>query len=238
MPVPLSPFEVKEVHRAIDDILYHQGQYARVSSGKDRMPELCLLLANTLQYKSDIGMYATALDVDSRPFFRWLALMDRLMNLAESDPRLNDPSKLFEEVDNVWPDAYAVLQELRFKVTEAGITAVTPDRATGDSPKTNRRKHRQQKSKKLTVKQLEAFQAFAECECNYSHTAKKLGLCISATRERIKAAYKKLGDHVPRKAQTRFLPTDHRGGVSVAAGPKPEPQGLGADRSPHDRRLD
>jgi hypothetical protein len=102
----------------------------------------------------------------------------------------------------------------------------------------SQRKHRQTLPRKLTGKQLEAVQAFGECECNYSHTAKKLGLCINATRDRIKAAYKKLCERVPRKAQTRSLPADHRGGVSVAAGPKPELQGHGEDLSRHDRRLD
>jgi predicted DNA-binding protein (UPF0251 family) len=104
-------------------------------------------------------------------------------------------------------------------------------------PKGNRRKHRQQKPKKLTAKQLEAVEMFGKCESNYSEAARKMGISRNAFRDHINAAYWKLGQKVPTMARTQSMPTDRRGGASVAAGPKPESQGNGMDRSGHNQRL-
>ncbi|HZL38526.1 MAG TPA: hypothetical protein VFC78_24665, partial [Tepidisphaeraceae bacterium] len=56
------------------------------------------------------------------------------------------------------------------------------------------RKHRQREpAKRLTSKQLVAAEVFGNCQSNYSATARKLGLSRSATKDRIDAGYKKLG---------------------------------------------
>jgi hypothetical protein len=99
-----------------------------------------------------------------------------------------------------------------------------------------RRKHRQRTPRSLTAKQLEAVEVFGNCESNYSQTALKLGVSINAARDRIVAAYKKLGERVPAKPQTQALPSDRRDGVAVAAGPKSEAGGDGKSRGGHDQR--
>jgi DNA-binding CsgD family transcriptional regulator len=107
--------------------------------------------------------------------------------------------------------------------------------ATGGTRGNSRQRHQRQ-PRKLTAKQLEAVQVFAECEYNYSKTARCLGLSPSATRDRIRPAFHKLGQQVPRRPKTRQLPIDRDGQSFVAAGCQPAKRGDGKNQVSFDRR--
>jgi hypothetical protein len=87
-----------------------------------------------------------------------------------------------------------------------------PARAAGR----RRRRQTRQGGESLTAKQLEAVQVFGDCESNYSATARKLGISLAATKERVRSAYWKLGQQVPTRARTERIKTDLRGGVAVS----------------------
>jgi hypothetical protein len=135
-----------------------------------------------------------------------------------------------------WWNARTLEKVLQAEAGDGGEGAVHDPSGASTVPAGNRRKHRQRKPRNLTAKQLEAMQVFGECECNYSEAARRLGLSLTAARDRIQAAYTKLGRQVPAKAQTQALPADRRGGAGVTPGPKPDARGDGKDRSGHDRR--
>jgi hypothetical protein len=106
----------------------------------------------------------------------------------------------------------------RFAVLAAAAPSQKSDGAKG--VKGVKRPARRQRaiSKALTAKQLLIVQTFAECESNYSRTAKRLALSASTVREQIEAAYKKLGQTVPTvaaKSSTKSMPVDSRGQVNV-----------------------
>ena len=106
------------------------------------------------------------------------------------------------------------------------------------SQKRPRKRRQVQQKMTLTGQQLIATQIFGECECNYTRGAKKMGIGVSAFRQHVEAAYKKLGQQVPAmNAKTQSLTTGSRGEVNIAAGTKPDARGKGDDRKGHDRRF-
>ena len=104
-----------------------------------------------------------------------------------------------------------VLRYLEGRLAQQPDAGAGPTRAKGPT----RRKHRQRSPGKLTAKQLQAVQAFGNCNGNYARTAAELGVCRATAKQHIEAAYRKLGQKVPKTPMTRALPTDRRGNVSV-----------------------
>jgi len=115
-------------------------------------------------------------------------------------------------------EATATVTCIKMEAETRAKSLSAPSVAVQALAKNNQRKHRQHQPKtKLTAKQLAAVEAFGKCDLNYSRTARRLGLSIPSARERIEAAYKKLGQQVPTKSKTQALPTDHRGQATISA---------------------
>jgi len=98
--------------------------------------------------------------------------------------------------------------------TAGGATPAGADQAPEktEASKTKRRKRTgAAKAPTLTPKQTEAMKLHGDCEGNIAEIARRLGIGRKSAEDRVKAAFKKLGRSIPRKASTKALPTSRRG---------------------------
>ncbi len=89
----------------------------------------------------------------------------------------------------------------------------------GEKKASLRRSRRRQITpvRSLTPKQVEAVQIYGECKGNLTKAAGNIGIDRTSFKERLDAAYKKLGQKPPKRqgARTRRLPQDRRGQVNI-----------------------
>jgi predicted DNA-binding protein (UPF0251 family) len=123
-------------------------------------------------------------------------------------------------------------------IEEWCITADATDKGKSTKAK-RRRRPGLRKTRPLTPKQVEAVQAYGDCEGNVSAAAKRVGVARNTYLERLNAAYKKLGKAALKKPATRALSEDNRQQVSIAGqdnGPAALPQNGENPKTKRDRR--
>ncbi|MFB3892041.1 MAG: hypothetical protein ACE15C_08460 [Phycisphaerae bacterium] len=131
------------------------------------------------------------------------------------------------EIDSALRQDLPTADQLMCRVIH-GADADKGDDAGGKAQGRKRRGRRRtgRKPKPLTVKQTEAVHLYGELKGNISAVAASLGITAKSARERLGAAYKKLGQTGWRNRETRpgkrgtfktgKLPTDNRGQVTVS----------------------
>lgn len=123
MAASITPFEAQEARSAINVLEGARHSLAYIKGTNNQQQAYLRLSIIAGRECGTIGAYCRTLDVDARPLFRWIALVDEIANHNEL---ITDPS-VFAKAQEAWPDAAAVLRELRYAVTHAEQTAPVDD---------------------------------------------------------------------------------------------------------------
>jgi hypothetical protein len=103
------------VHNICLNIISRHGVF---ETAEDQLDELFALEEVARDHDELIGWWAARVGIDALPFYKWLSIVERVIDLPDKHPHYHQPTKL-AAVHEAWPAAHSILEAIVKSVTVA-----------------------------------------------------------------------------------------------------------------------